>query len=313
MRHDHHGETLERERSVDLSFVVEGHGRLRANLFYQQGELSCVIRVAWKEIPTFEQLRIPNALKKWALAERGLIVLSGAASAGKSTTANAMLNIINENLEKHIITIEDPIEYVHVQKKSLVNQREIGQDAPSFVSALRAAARQAPDVVFIGEIRDAETFVSALQAAEIGRLVISTIHARNVGHVFERIINFFPSDEKTRLLMDISYHLNVIASQRLVPRKNGKGYVAAFEILTMTSMVADMIRQQRFDKLSQVMQGGTADGMQSFNQTLIELQKEGLISELDMYRASDRPEELSIKMRGITFGVENSRKIIGGD
>ncbi|MBI4388026.1 MAG: PilT/PilU family type 4a pilus ATPase [Candidatus Omnitrophica bacterium] len=311
MRHTSHAEVLERERSVDLSFVVEGHGRLRANIFYQQGELSCVIRIAWKEIPSFEELRLPPVLKKWALSERGLVVISGAASSGKSTTANAMINLINENLEKHIITIEDPIEFSHVPKRSLINQREIGQDAPSFVSALRAAARQAPDVVFIGEIRDAETFASALQAAEIGRLVISTLHARSVVHVFERLLSFFPTEERTRVLMDISYHLNVIVSERLVPRQDGKGYVPAFEVLTMTATVADAVREQRFDKLVPIMQNGTADGMQTLNQSLISLKEQSLISEVEMYRASDKPQELSLKMRGFSFGNQGSNKIIG--
>lgn len=307
----HHAEVLERERSVDLSFAIEGHGRLRANLFYQQGELSCVIRVAWKIIPGFEELKIPPVLKKWALAERGLIIIAGAASSGKSTTANSMINVVNENLEKHIITVEDPVEFLHTDKHSLIHQREIGQDAPNFVNALRFAARQAPDVIFIGEVRDPETFVSALQAAEIGRLVVSTLHARNVAHVFERLINFFAPEERARILSDISYHVNVVAAQRLVPKKDGKGYVAAFEILVMVPTVADLIKQQRFDKLTQVMEGGTADGMQTLNQSLTRLHEEGLISELEMYRASDKPHELSIKMRGIHFGGENAGKIIG--
>lgn len=307
----HHEAILEDERSVDLSFVVMGHGRLRANIFYQQGELSCVIRVAWKEIPSFEALGIPVGLRKWALAERGLIILSGAASSGKSTTANAIIDAINQTTEKHIITIEDPIEFVHAEKKCLINQREIGQDAPNFVNALRFAARQAPDVVFIGEIRDSETFVSALQAAEIGRLVVTTLHARSVLHVFERLLSFFPTDQRARILVDISYHLNVIASQRLVPRKDGHGYTAAFEVLTMTPTVADMIRQQRFDKLTQIMEGGAQDGMQTLNQSLMDLKESGFISEAEMYRASDKPHELSIKMRGISFGSEKGGKIIG--
>ena len=311
MKHSRHAEVLEQERSVDLSFVADGHGRLRANIFYQQGELSCVIRIAWKKIPSFEELRIPAVLKKWALADRGLIIISGAASAGKSTTANAMIDLINENLEKHIITIEDPIEFAHIPKHSFINQREIGQDAPSFVSALRAAARQAPDVVFIGEIRDAETFSSALQAAEIGRLVVSTLHARNVTHVFERLLSFFPVEERTRVLMDVSYHLNLIASQRLIPRQDAKGYVPAFEILVMTAIVADAVREQRFDKLVQIMQNGGADGMQTLNQSLIALKDQSLISEVEMYRASDKPHELSLKMRGFSFGNQDSNKIIG--
>ena len=307
----HHMKCLEEEKSVDLSFSVEGHGRLRANIFYQQGELSCVIRVAWKQIPSFEELKIPSVLKKWALAERGLIIISGAASSGKSTTANAMINTINENLEKHIITIEDPVEFAHTDKHSLIEQREIGQDTPSFISALRYATRQAPDVIFIGEIRDAETFTSALSAAEIGRLVISTVHARNVTHVFERLLSFFPSNERPRVLVDMSYHLNLIVSQRLVPLAKSNGYVPAFEILTMTAMVADMVRQQRLDKLSQVMQGGAAEGMQSLNQSLVKLKEEGIITELEMYRASDKPHELSLSMRGIKVGGQDVKKIIG--
>ncbi|PIQ85555.1 MAG: type IV pili twitching motility protein PilT [Candidatus Omnitrophica bacterium CG11_big_fil_rev_8_21_14_0_20_45_26] len=308
----HHKNQLEHDKSVDLSFAIEGHGRLRANLFYQQGQLSCVIRVAWREIPSFEALRIPPILKKWALAERGLILIAGAASSGKSTTANAMINQINQNVEKHIITIEDPVEFLHVNKRSLINQREVGQDTPGFASALRFATRQAPDVIFIGEIRDAETFISAMAAAEIGRLVISTVHARSIMHVFERLLSFFPPDERSRVLVDISYNLNLIATQRLVPIARGHGYVPAFEILTMTQMVADMVRQQRLDKLTQVMQSGAADGMQSLNQSLVGLKNEGLISEIEMYRASDRPHELSLSMKGIQFGGgESSKKILG--
>ena len=307
----HHQERLERERSVDFSFAADGHGRLRANLFYQQGELSCVIRMAWKEIPSFEELRIPEIMKKWALAERGLILIAGAASSGKSTTANAMINLINTNMEKHIITIEDPIEFVHMEKRSLINQREVGQDAPSFASALYYATRQAPDVIFIGEIRDAETFSSALAASEIGRLVISSIHARSVAHVFERVLSFFPPDQKARVLVDISYNVSVIASQRLVSRANGKGYVPVFEILTMTAIVSDMIRQQKLDKLSQVMRGGAADGMQSLNQALLKLKGDGLITELEMYRASDKPQELAMSAKGIAFEKQDAKHIIG--
>ncbi len=308
---ENHKEILKQERSVDLSFAIEGHGRLRANVFYQQGELSCVIRIAWKVIPSFEELRIPNTLKKWALAERGLIIIAGAASAGKSTTANCMINSINENMEKHIITIEDPIEFVHANKRSLINQREIGQDAPSFVNALRFAARQAPDVIFIGEIRDAETFSSAVSAAEIGRLVVTTVHARNVMHVFERLLSFFRPEERMRMLVDISYNLSVIVSQRLVPRADGHGYVPAFEVLTMTGIVGEMVRQQKIDKLTQVMQGGSADGMQTLNQSLLKLKEEGLISELEMYRASDKPHELSMNLKGIALSGHESRKILG--
>lgn len=311
MLRDNHKITLEQEKSVDLSFIVEGHGRLRANIFYQQGELGVVVRIAWKTIPSFETLGIPSPLKKWALAERGLIIIAGAASAGKSTTANCMINSINENMEKHIITIEDPIEFVHTNKRSLINQREVGLDTPSFASALRYATRQAPDVIFIGEIRDAETFVSALSAAEIGRLVISTVHARNVMHVFERLLSFFKAEERMRVLTEISYNLNVIVSQRLVPRMDGGGYVAAFELLTMTGLVQEMIRQQKFDKLLQVMQGGAADGMMSLNQSLLKLKSEGLISELEMYRASDRPHDLQMSVKGIGLAGHASQKILG--
>lgn len=306
----HHHEVLKRERSVDLSFRVEGHGRLRANLFYQQSELSCVIRIAWTQIPTFEELRLPPVLKKWALAERGLVLISGAVSSGKSTTANAMIDIINQNVEKHIITIEDPLEFVHAEKRCLVNQREIGDDTPTFSAALRSAVRQAPDVIFIGEMRDAETFLSALAAAEIGRLVISTVHARSVSHTFERLFSFFPTEEHGRIRSELSYNLNLISCQRLVARKDGKGYVPAFEIMAMNSMVSDLIRQQRVDKLHQVMHSGTSDGMQTFNQSLMKLKDDGLISELEMYRASDRPNELSMSMRGFAMESQGG-KIIG--
>ncbi len=295
----HHKTALEQEKSVDLSFRVEGHGRLRANVFYQQGDLSCVIRIAWTKIPAFEELHLPPVLKKWALAERGLVLISGATSSGKSTTANAMIDVINQNVEKHIITIEDPLEFIHQDKKSLVTQREIGQDAPNFVNALRYVVRQAPDVIFIGEMRDSETVLSALSAAEIGKLVITTVHARSVSHTFERLFSFFPQEARARVLTELSYNLNAIASQRLVPKKEGHGYVPAFEIMVMTNMVADIIRQQRFDKILQVMQNGSSDGMQTLNQGLMKLKEEGLISELDMYRASERPHELAMTARGI--------------
>jgi len=310
---EHHKELLEKEKSVDLSFTIEGHGRLRANFFYQQGELSCVIRIAWREIPSFGELHLPEVLKKWALAERGLIIIAGAASSGKSTTANAMIDIINNNMQKHIITVEAPVEFTHTSKQSLIQQREIGQDVPNFVNALRSATRQAPDVVFIGEVRDAETFESALAAAEIGRLVITTVHARNVSHVFERLLSFFPSEERPRVLVEISYNLNLIVSQRLVPLAKGHGYVPAFEILVLNAMVSDMVRQQKLTKLPQVMQAGEADGMMALNQCLLKLKDEGLISEVEMYRASDKPHELSLSMRGITMGGSSrgSGKIIG--
>ncbi len=306
----HHQELLERERSVDLSFRIEGHGRLRANLFYQQGELSCVIRIAWTQIPSFEELKLPKILKKSALSDRGLVIISGAVSSGKSTTANCLIDIINQNVEKHIVTIEDPLEFIHQDKKSLMNQREIGQDTPNFVNALRYAVRQAPDVIFIGEMRDSETFLSALAAAEIGRLVITTVHARSAMHTFERLVSFFPPEARIRILTEISYNLNIISCQRLVPLKTGKGYAPAFEILANNNIVADLVRQQRFDKLQQVMQNGASEGMQTMNQSLIQLKEQGLISELEMFRASDKPQELSMNMRGIEFGGGGG-KIIG--
>ena len=219
----YHEGQLKIERSVDFSFAVPEFGfRFRGNAFYQQSQLSVVLRLLWKGIPSFDDLQLPDILKKVALEKSGIILVAGVVSSGKSTTIAAMVNAINDNLKKHIITVEDPIEFVHPDKLSLIEQREIGTDTKDFDSALKYVVRQSPDVVVIGEMRDAETLKFALNAAEVGRLVISTVHAQSVTQIFDRILGFFKQDERDAVLRHFAMNMSCLMVQKLLVGKDGK-------------------------------------------------------------------------------------------
>ncbi len=303
---------LEKNRSVDFAFsLIGGTQRFRGNAFFQQGTFSLVIRTLWKTIPSFEELHIPPVLKKVALERSGMILIGGTVSSGKTTTITAMVDMMNNHVERHIITIEDPVEYIHADKKCVINQREIGQDATDFTSALKYVVRQSPDVVVIGEMRDAETFNFAITAAEIGRLVIATVHAKSVVQIFDRVLGFFPLHERDHVLSHFAFNLTCLAVQKLLVAKDGKTLVPAFEILIGNYTTRQLAREKKFDKLPQAMRNSAQEGMQIFDDSLFKLWQEGSISAEEALFASERPQELENQMKGIKIDGQTGR-ILGG-
>lgn len=302
---------LEKNRSVDFAFSVMGQNqRFRANVFYQQGTLSLVIRTLWKKIPSFEELHIPDILRKIPLQKSGIILISGTVASGKTTTITAMLDMMNNSVERHIITIEDPVEYIHEDKKCIFNQREIGQDANDFNSALRYVVRQSPDVVVIGEMRDAETFNFALNSAEVGRLVIATVHAKSVVQIVDRVLGFFPAEQRDQVLSQFSYNITCLVCQKLLVKKDAQGLVPAFEIMVGNYTTRQLAREKKFDRLTQAIRNAANEGMQTFDMALYKLWKGGDISAEEAMAASERPQELENQMKGIQIDGQQS-KILG--
>ena len=302
---------LEKNRSVDFAFSMMGTSqRFRANVFFQQGQYSLVIRTLWKQIPSFEELFIPPVLKKIALERSGIVLVAGTIASGKSTTIHAMIDMMNTSVERHIITIEDPVEYLHQDKKSIINQREIGIDANDFTSALKYVVRQSPDVVVIGEMRDAETFNFALGSAEVGRLVIATVHAKSVVQIFDRVLGFFPPSERDQILSALSFNVMCFVVQKLLPRQDGSGLVPAFEIMVGNYTTRQLAREKKFDRMPQAMRNAANEGMQTFDQAIYKLWKDGNISTEEALKASERPQEMENMMKGIQIDGQSS-KILG--
>ncbi|MBN1493367.1 MAG: PilT/PilU family type 4a pilus ATPase [Candidatus Omnitrophica bacterium] len=310
---DYQKNLLKERRGVDFAFDFKDFGRYRGNIFYQMGKLSMVVRVIKMKIPPFEDLHIPKIFEKVTLNHRGLILVSGPTSSGKSTTVAAMVQYINKNREAHVVTVEDPIEYVHKDDKCIINQREIGDDVLTFADALRYVVRQDPDIIVIGEMRDAESFHSAIAASETGHLVISTLHARNIMQCFDRILGFFPSEQHEQVLVQLSFNIKAISSQRLIPKLDNTGLVPAFEILCSTPSIDKLIRENRMEKITQAVQGGGQDGMQTFNQALLMLYKRQLISKEEAMMASDNPQQLEMNMKGIFLDEGTGGGILGND
>lgn len=303
-------EILQKNRSVDFGFSFhEKDCRFRANAFFQQGDISLVFRLLWKGVPSFEELRLPPILKRVALEKSGIILIAGTVSSGKTTTVAAMLRTMNENVQKHILTIEDPVEYLHEDKHCLIQQREIGQDAESFSSALKYMVRQSPDVIVIGEMRDAESFNFALSAAEVGRLVISTVHAQSAGQVFDRVLGFFPPSEREATLRYFAANMSCIMVQKLLVAKDGKTLVPAAEVLLGNYTIKQLILDNKIDKLPQAIRNAHEEGMQAMDQSLLELWKAGSISSETAIAASQSPEDLQTMMKGIKIGQDT--KILG--
>ena len=304
-------EILLKNRGVDFGFsFMEKNCRFRANAFFQQGEISLVFRLLWKGIPSFEDLRLPPVLKKIALEKSGIILIGGTVSSGKTTTAAAMIRTMNENVQKHIITIEDPVEYLHDDQKCLIQQREIGQDADSFVSALKSMVRQSPDVIVIGEMRDVESFSFALAAAEVGRLVIATIHAQSAPQIFERILGFYRrEDEREGILHHFARNMTCMAVQKLLVDKDGNGLVPAVEILLGNYTVKQLIIEKKMDKLPQAIRNAHQEGMQTMDQSILDLWRAGLIDQETAIGASNSPEDLQALMKGFRIGQDT--KILG--
>ncbi|HKL77950.1 MAG TPA: PilT/PilU family type 4a pilus ATPase [Gammaproteobacteria bacterium] len=300
----HQKDEFERDMEKNLALSYTGMGRFRVNIFRQRGTVGLVIRRIYDEIPSFDELNLPDQVRQTIEAQRGMVLVVGATGSGKSTSLAAMIDHRNRSHADHIITIEDPIEYVHSHKKSLVNQREIGMDTQSWEAALENTLRQAPDVILIGEVRNAQVMDHVIAFADTGHLAISTLHANNANQALERIINFFNEDRYNQILMDLSLNLRAVISQRLIPRADGEGRVAAVEVLLNTGTVADLIAQGKFGEIKQTMEESKELGMQTFDQALLDLYNQGAITaeEAQSHADSVNDVRLAIKMAKIENG-----------
>jgi twitching motility protein PilT len=289
--------------STDFALAVPEVGRFRCNAFRQSGEYGFVFRRIQTEIPSFKDLNLPvQPLKKLSSLKRGLVLATGTAGSGKSTTLASMIEYVNRNAQKHIITIEDPIEFMYEDRFSIVNQREVGTDAPSFAQAVRQAMRQSPDVILIGEMRDQETVAAAISAAETGHLVFSTLHTVNAVQTVERIISFFPPHQHELIRLQLALNLAGVVSMRLIRTKEGRGMVPAVELMMNTPTVRELLQAGETRMLPKALAEGSYYGTMTFNQSLIRLFEAGNVALEDALAASDNPEELKMQMRGITQG-----------
>jgi twitching motility protein PilU len=290
-------EEFAKEMECNFAISIAGLSRFRVNVYIQQQCVGMVIRTIASEIPNFEKLKLPEVLKEVVMNKRGLVLVVGATGSGKSTSLAAMIDHRNRTSAGHIITVEDPVEYVHLSQKSLITHREVGVDTHSWHHALKNTLRQAPDVILIGEIRDAETMEHAIAFAETGHLCLGTLHANSASQTIERIINFFPEERRNQLLMDLSANLRAIVSQRLVRREDGKGRSAAIEILLNTPTIAERIFQGEFHEIKSIMAKSRELGMQTFDWALFELYNGGLISFEEAIRNADSANELRLNIK----------------
>jgi len=294
-------ETFKKKNDLDLAYSVPGLGRFRCNIFMQRGTVGLVFRVIPMRIPTIDELLLPEVIKKIAMEQRGLILVTGTTGSGKSTTLASIIDLINSTRTDHIMTIEDPIEYLHRDKKSIINQREIGNDTESFSKALRQALRQDPDVILVGEMRDFETIQTSLVAAETGHLVLSTLHTIDATETVNRIIAVFPPYQHKQVRMQLSSVLKAIISMRLMPKADGRGRVPAVEVLIATATIKDCILDPDKTKTipDVIAQGTIHYGMQTFDQSLFALFKSGLITYEEALRRASNPDDFILKVKGI--------------
>ncbi len=284
---------------VDLAFTEKGVGRFRVNIFRQRGTVSLVLRRIKTKILTFDQLNLPPAALRMAEIVRGLVLITGTTGSGKSTALASLIDAINERRRCHIVTIEDPIEFVHQDKRAIINQREITIDTQDFSSALRSVMRQDPDVILVGEMRDHETFQAAVSASETGHLVFSTLHTTNVKQTIDRIIDMFPTTQQDQVLSQLAQNLKAVMCLRLLPRADGVGRVPSAELMFTTPSVKKLIREGRSVQLEAAIQQGREDGMQTFNDSLYTLVKTNMIDLDEAMNVSENPEELNMMLQGI--------------
>lgn len=302
---------FEREKDVDFAYSVQMVGRFRVNVFRQRGSIGMVARRVKTRIPTFTELSLPPVLEKISMCERGIVLVSGTSSSGKSTTLASIIDYVNSNRKCHVMTLEDPIEYLHVDKESVINQREIGLDTESFRSALRHVVRQDPDVIVVGEMRDSETFGAAVAASETGHMVFSTLHASDTTHVVDRILEFFPLSQHSQIRLELALNLRAATCQRLMPRADGSGVIPAVEVMVATPTIVKLIRDNRVMRLLHVLHNSADVGMQTFNQSLVELINKGLITEDVAMANSSNPEMLQMNLKGIF--LDEDKSILGED
>ena len=299
-------QTREFDATKECNFAIapQGIGRFRVSAFVQQGQMGCVIRQINAKIPTFEELDLPQVMQELALGKRGLVIVVGGTGSGKSTTLAAMIGYRNEKSRGHIVTIEDPVEFVHMHKGCVVTHREVGVDTESWHAALKNTLRQAPDVIYIGEIRDRETMEYAVQFSETGHLVFATLHANSSNQALDRIINFFPEDRREQLLMDLSLNIRALISQRLIPREGTAGRIAAMEIMLNSPLIQDLIFRGEVTKIKEVMSRSNRMGMMTFDQALFTLFENGVISYEDALRNADSKNELRLRVK-----LESKREV----
>ena len=292
-------QAAEFERTKECNFAIApgGVGRFRVNAFVQQSNVGLVLRVIPAQLPTVDGMGLPQILKDVVLTKRGLVILVGATGSGKSTTLAAMVDHRNENTYGHIVTIEDPVEFVHPHKNCIVTQREVGIDTDGWEIALKNTLRQAPDVILMGEIRDRETMEHAVAFAETGHLCLATLHANSANQALDRIINFFPEERRAQLLMDLSLNLKGLISQRLVPRQEGKGRAAAVEILLNTPLISDLIFKGEVGEIKEIMKKSRELGMQTFDQALFDLYEGNYITFEDALRNADSVNDLRLQIK----------------
>lgn len=299
-------ENLVRTKELDCTYVLDEDHRFRVNFFYQLDGLSTVMRIIPVKILTIEELALPKAISQLADAHRGLVLVTGVTGSGKSTTLAAMLDRINRNKKRHIITIEDPVEFVHKDQQSLVSQRSIGQDTLTFANALKAALREDPDIILVGEMRDLETIEIALHAANTGHLVFSTLHTLNAKETINRVIGMFPKEEQNRIRMTLASVLEGVVSQRLVKAKGG-GRVAAIEIMRRTARITELILENRdYEILDTMEEGKDIYGSQSFDQALLDLYHRGKITEETVLDNATNPSDMKLKLQGIGKNLKGS-------
>ena len=287
------------EASKECNFAISppGIGRFRVNAFVQQARVGLVLRTITTAIPRIEDLGLPEVLKDVAVTKRGLVIMVGATGSGKSTSLAAMVGYRNENSYGHIITIEDPIEYVHDHKNCLVTQREVGVDTESWEAALKNTLRQAPDVILIGEVRDRETMDYAIAFAETGHLCLATLHANSTNQALDRIINFFPEERRPQLLMDLSLNIRAFVAQRLIPRRDGRGRVPAVEVMLNSPLISDLVFKGDVSGIKEIMKKSRELGMQTFDQALFDLYEGGLITYEDALRNADSLNDLRLEIK----------------
>ncbi|EHR68982.1 pilus retraction protein PilT [Burkholderiales bacterium JOSHI_001] len=292
-------QAAEFEKTKECNFAIspQGIGRFRCNAFMQQGQVGLVLRLIPQTLPTIDGLGLPQVMKDISMTKRGLVIMVGATGSGKSTSLAALVDHRNENSQGHIITIEDPVEFVHAHKNCIITQRELGLDTDGWEAALKNTLRQAPDVILMGEIRDKETMEHAVAFAETGHLCMATLHANSANQALDRIINFFPEERRQQLLMDLSLNLKGIVSQRLLPREEGKGRAAAVEILLNTPLVSDLIFKGEVGELKDLMKRSRELGMQTFDQALFDMYESRVITYEDALRNADSVNDLRLQIK----------------
>ena len=288
---------FERTKECNFAIAPANIGRFRVSAFVQQGKIGMVLRVIPATLPTIDGLGMPQVLKDVVMSKRGLCILVGATGSGKSTTLAAMVDWRNENSHGHIVTVADPVEFVHAHKNCVITQREVGLDTENWAAALKNTLRQAPDVILMGEIRDRETMEHAIAFAETGHLCLATLHANSANQALDRVINFFPEERRTQLLMDLSLNLRSMISQRLVPRESGKGRVAVVEVLLNTPLIADLVFKGDVSEIKEIMKKSRNLGMQTFDQALYDAFEDNIISYEDALRNADSVNDLRLQIK----------------